>query len=153
MSSYYLGFWIVLILFIIFVFISMIASLVYSFRIPEGHDGIFRILEIVVSHKGATQMDVLVHNVYKNNADLDKLPSYAEILQSVQTVMGSPSFQSDHPWESVAKEIAMQIWNDYAVIGVSVELLVPVVGSTGSMSAASYTRGFASRLLKLDPMN
>jgi hypothetical protein len=148
MANLILGFWIILILFILFIFISVIAGIIVSLQTPEAHDALFRITELVISHQGSTQMDVLIHNVYKPKANFANLPTYVEIQQTILTVMGSPSFQSDHPWEAVAQDIGKQIFNDYDVIGTSVEIIIPAGDSLVNMSAATYTRGYASRVLK-----
>lgn len=147
MADLTLGFWILLAIFILFLLVIIIMSVIYSFQTPETLDALFRIKDFSVSHNGADSIDVIVHNVYSADTDNDKMSTFANVNQVVHTVMNSPTFQSDEPWESVAKDIGKQICNDYDVLGVSVEILVP---SGSNVATATYSRGSVSRILKLD---
>lgn len=148
MANLALGFWVVLALFLLFFLVIVIIAVVYSFQTPEAFDANFRITDFSVNHKGATKLDALVRNVYKDKARYEKLASLESIRQVMQTVMNSPTFQADHPWESVARDIGEQIWNDYDVIGVSVELLIP--SGDSDVSTATFSKGAVTRLVKFD---
>lgn len=148
-ADYNLAFWIVLALFILFILVTTIIYIVMSFYLPEGSDGIFRVKGVTINHLNAKSMDVLVHTVYTKKARITKLPDYADIVKTINTVMGSSAVAKTSPWEVVAKDLGKQIWNDYDVVGVSVELLIP--GTNGNTQNATYTRGYGcTRMLHLD---
>lgn len=150
--DYTVGFWIVLVLFLIVILVMVIMAVVASFIIAEGTDALFRVKDMAVTHLDAKAIDVVVHLVYKRKARTSKLADHAAITRTLATVMNSPTFQSTAPWEAVAKDFGLQLWNDYDVIGLSVELFVPSVAVAGDVQTATYSRGYVTRVLKLDAL-
>ena len=146
--DYTIWFWVLLGLLVLFFLVMIILYIVMSFAVPEGSDGVFRLKNVSIAHKGAATMDVLVHVAYRSGARTAKVADTASLTKLVQTVVKTPSFKAADPWASVAKAIGKQIWNDFDVSGVSVEVLVP--GAAQNTENATYTRGYVTRLLHLD---
>lgn len=144
MKGYELAFWIIFILFML-LFVTLIAmSIVQSYRVPEVRDAVFKFTDLDIDHLGATKMTAFVHHVYQKNA---KLASAEDVRKTIQTVMSSPTFSKTSAWEVVARDIASQLWTNYKLHGVSVELLLDQVA--GEVQGATFTRGCANRIMEL----
>ena len=128
----------------------IVSAFLWAYHVPTSKDALFRIKNLSINHQGATSIDVIVHNVYTRNARWEKLAKQADITKVVQGVLDSPTFTNAHPWESVAEDVGDQLYNDYDVAGVSVEILVP---SGSNVSTATYTKGYATKVLRLDASN
>lgn len=137
-----------LVIFLGLLFLGLVASLIlWILYVPQTKESLFRIKDYAVNHQGSTSMDVLVHHVYKTNARYEKMAKRTDVMQVIKTVVESPSFNDLAPWEVLAADIGDQLYNDYDVIGVSVEVIVP---ANSDVSAATYTKGYANRVLKFD---
>lgn len=144
--------WVIILLALVatLLILFIVSAILYAYHVPTSKDALFRIKNLSINHQGTTSIDVLVHNLYARNARLEKLAKLADITRVVQSVLDSPSFTADHPWESVAEDVGEQLYNDYDVAGVSVEILVPA-GS--NVSTATYTKGYVTKVLRLDASN
>jgi hypothetical protein len=126
--------------------------------VPEATDAQFRIKDLEVSYNGSTSIDVLAYLVYKNDASDEYIATHAKLTQLIKTVMDSPSYGAGQPWEKVAKDIGYQMWENYSVKGVSVQIFVATAGDEeddemvvpDNVATATYTKGCASKLLRLD---
>lgn len=140
-------FWICLIVFLVTLLVILIIGIVMSFRVPEVEDGVFRFLQLDVKHNGALKCDIVVHTVSGWRTKDAGKPTYAKVLTIIRQKFAALKQES---WESCARIVGMQIWDDFKIVGVSVEIIVPTDGTEGDMTGATFTRGCASRILKLD---
>jgi len=152
MMNYEIAFWVLLIIFILLFIAMIVVSIVNSFTVPEGNDGLFRLMAVPVDHLDAKSMDVVVQVVYKRKARAAKMATYDDITRTIRAAMDSPSFLADHKWDQVAKDLGAQMWHSYDILGISLELFVAGSGTADDVQAATFTRGYAPRLLRLDAL-
>jgi hypothetical protein len=145
--KYMLAFYITLTVLLLGILGLMIYSLVVSFIPPVSVDATFRYKDITFNHLNTEKIHVLVHIAHKKNVT-DK-PTYTEINKMVTTVLDSPT--DAQPWESLAKDIAEQIYTNEEINGVSVEILIPQTADTTDVTTATYTKGYnVNRLTRFD---
>ena len=145
-----LGFWIILIMFLLFFLTIVIMSIVYSFQVPVSVDGVYRLKDFQLSHNGTDAVDIIGLASYKVHARKEKLLTQSIFNQVISTQVTDPGFTSEEPWEVLAKMVATKIFDDYDVEGISIQILVPDGNNT---AGATYSKGSVRRLIRLDAMD
>lgn len=149
--DYTVAFYVVLALLLLALLVAVILSIVQSYKVPEVYDALFRFKDMAITHGGHTKMSVVIHQVYSAKTKYAKMPTDADVQQTVRTVMSSPTFTAKSPWEQVARDIAHQLWANHSPLGVSVEILLPNETGNGDVQCATFTQGWGvDRILKLD---
>lgn len=134
--------WVVLILLLILLLVALIWAFVVSFSTPEGLDGQFRITKYATTHLEAGEIDIAIKMVYKNENNRDRVPTYTDVLTTVDGVMTAASFGPKAKWVKVAEDLAKQLDTNNATHGVLVQLYIHRDGDR--VETANFKLGFVS---------